>query len=180
MIKYISFIIAFILSIIYFINFLILPSSKEISGEIYNYSIYDSVVYGFIGLVLTLILVIFKKNIWKYLFLILILLSFTELIEFSNLRVSFTFGFLNVNLISLVFLISHLALNSEMFFNIIQKINPDKEISQELQNQYFEERVNQFEVNFKNKSKTDLEQIIKENKLLPEAVEAARRILKDT
>lgn len=44
----------------------------------------DSVFYASIGLAITFILILLKKNAWKYLFLGLILLSFTHIIQFSN------------------------------------------------------------------------------------------------
>lgn len=151
------------------------------NGEVYYYSILDSVLYASIGLGITLIFILLKKNFWKYVFLGLILLSFTEFIQFYSTTFTIGIGSLSFELTSLGLLILHLAMNSDIISSIKLKLGTSEESikeKEELKAEQFEASVNRFIGKFDSKQKTELERIVNENSLIPEAIEAARRLLK--
>lgn len=179
--QFIPFGVAIILVLIHIIQVLRTSSCLNESRETVFYTVVDSVQYASFGLVITFILILFKKNIWKYVFLILILLSFTELIQFYNQTFSFGIGPLSIEIIALGLLIFHLAMNPDIISKIKLEIEPSEESLQkkiDLHKEQFENRVKQFEVKFKSEEKNELERIVNENTLTPEALEAARRLLK--
>jgi len=173
--------IAIIFVLIHVIQVLTTSSYLNENGEIVSYSVVDSVQYASIGLVVTLILVILKKNIWKYVFLVLILLSFTGLVQFYNRTFSIGIGPLIIEMTALGLLIFHLVLNPDITPKIKLNLEPSEKNLQkkkELKKEQFENSVNRFEGKFKSKQKKELERIVNEKTLIPEAVEAARRLLK--
>jgi hypothetical protein len=173
--------VAVMLVLIHVIQVLTTASYLNENGETGSYSIVDTVQYASIGLAITLILIILKKDIWKYMFLILILLSFTGLIQFYNQTFSIGIGPLSLEMTALGLLIFHLAMNPDIISKIKLKLEPSEESlkkKEELKKKQFENSVNRFEGKFKSKQKNELERIVNENSLIPEAVEAARRLLK--
>ena len=181
-IKLIPFGIAVILTLISFIQVLMIPSTFNEKGETVNYVISDSILYASFGLAIVLIFIIQRKNYWKHAFAILLLVALTPLIQFYNQTFSFGIGFLQFELTALGLLIFHLILNSEPFDDLKKIFKPSEETikkNQELKLEQFEYRINSFGRKFSNKKKTELERIVEENSLIPEAVEAAKRLLKD-
>jgi len=181
LLQFIPFGVAIILVLIHVIQVLTTSSYLNENGETVSYSVVDTVQYGSIGLAITLILIFLKKNIWKYVFLTLILLSFTGLIQFYNQTFSIGIGPLSLEMTALGLLIFHLAMNPDIISKIKLNLEPSQESLQkkeELKKEQFENSVNRFEEKFKSKQKNELERIVNENTLIPEAVEAARRLLK--
>lgn len=182
--KFIPFSIAVILVLLYLIQIFIWIKNLFESGESFSYTItiYSPIQNAIFGLMITMFFIIIKKNIWKYVFLVLILISFTGLVEFSNYTLRIKFGSLSIELTALVLLIFHLATNPDILSKIIQKFEPNEESlrkKEELKKQHFEANVIRFEQNFNSKKKSELELMVNENKLRPEAIEAARRLLKN-
>ena len=69
-------------------------------------------------------------------------------------------------------------MNPDITFKL--KLEPGEEnvkMNVELKAKQFERIVNRFERKFESKQKSELERIVKENILVPEAVEAAKRLL---
>ena len=173
--------VAVILVLIHVIQVLTTASYLNENGETVSYSVVDTIQYASIGLAITLILIVLKKDFWKYVFLILILLSFTGLIQFYNQTFSIGIGPLSLEMTALGLLILHLAMNPDIITKIKLKLEPSEESlkkNEELKKEQFENSVNRFEGKFKSKQKSELERIVNENSLIPEAVEAASRILK--
>lgn len=158
--------VAVILVLIHVIQVLTTASYLNENGEMVSYSVVDTVQYASIGLAITLIL---------------ILLSFTGLIQFYNQTFSIGIGPLSLEMTALGLLIFHLAMNPDIITKIKLKLELSEESlkkNEELKKEQFENSVNRFEGKFKSKQKSELERIVNENSLIPEAVEAARRILK--
>ena len=91
-------------------------------------------------------------------------------------------GFIRLEFFSLTLLISHLLLNKDIIRVASQKLEPSQESrikEEELKETHFEKTVSRFEGKFSAKEKDELEIIISENRLVPEAVEAAKRLLKN-
>lgn len=135
----------------------------------FTYTLSDSVLLGCIGLIVVWSSKIFNPNLWVYLFLFLLLASFTRFVSFTdNTYLLVLFG-LNINLLTLALVITHLALHLEKFST--EKTNEEKITD-------FEEKVNYFKTKFKSKSIEELTKKQKE-KLLPEAHEAIIRLLNE-
>ncbi len=135
----------------------------------FSYTLSDSVLLGCIGLIVVWSSKIFNPNLWVFLFLFLLLASFTRFVSFSdNTYLLVLFG-LNINLLTLTLVITHLALHLEKFST--EKSNEEKITD-------FEEKVNYFKTKFKSKSIEELTKKQKE-KLLPEAHEAIIRLLNE-
>ncbi|MBU2062204.1 MAG: hypothetical protein KKH44_10200, partial [Bacteroidetes bacterium] len=58
--------VAIILVLIHVIQVLTTASYLNENGETVSYSMVDTVLYASIGLAITLILIVLKKDIWKY------------------------------------------------------------------------------------------------------------------
>jgi hypothetical protein len=173
----IPFIIATILTLTHIIEVLLKPSYVNADGETVTYNVVDSVFYGSIGLGITLMLIILNTQLWKYAFTILLILAFTPFIGFYNKTFSFGIGIIQFELTALSLLIFHLIVNPDVFHRIKDFIK-NNESSKESPSDKFESTVKIFETKFQNKSTIELEKILNNNLLVPEAIEAARRLLK--
>ena len=141
--------------------------SNNLNGG--SQEIIDSVQYGVIVLILVGISVLFKRNIWKYLFLLGILLTYTEYASFSNFSMGFSIGPLNINAIPTLLLISHISLNLSDFQT--PDLTPN-EIEQNNKN-----TINRYVVKYERKSDSELKRL-HEMDLTPEAREALEQIMK--
>ena len=147
-------------------------------SEVYIFeyqSINFQIIYGLIGLIITLVFILLGKKYWKYIFLVLLIVSFTSLIRFSNLSIYFGINFIQIELSVLPLLILHLVLNPEVYSELYGKEKARQR--RENKNNASKRRIERYEEQFGSKKISELEKIVNENKLLPEAVEAAKRLL---
>lgn len=180
-IKLIPFGIATLLVVISIIQVLMIPNTINDKGETVRYVVSDSILYASFGLVIVLIFIIQRKNYWKYAFGILLVVALTPFIQFYSQTFSFGIGFIQLEVTALGLLFFHFAVNPEIISSIRQKLEPSEESIQkkeELKAEQFESSVSRFQEKFSSKQKSELERIVNENTLVPEAVEAARRLLK--
>lgn len=150
------------------------------NGEVTTYRILDSVLYALVGLLITLALVILKRKVWKWLFLGLVILTFTPFVHFYNVRFYFNFFGLDIDLAALGLLILHLSLNSEMIPTIKWALGSEQksvEKDNEVRTQQIEQRIHEFEKRFETKTAKELQQIADDKDSLHEAKEAAKRVL---
>lgn len=140
-----------------------------------NHFIIIQIIYGLIGLIITLVFALLDKSYWKYIFLVLLIISFSSIIRLSNISIYIGVDSIQIELSTLPLLILHLVLNPEIYSNLYGK----ERLKQNKENkvQASKRRVDRYEEQFKTKRKKELEAIVNENNLLPEAVEAARRLL---
>ncbi|WP_420578050.1 hypothetical protein [Ekhidna sp.] len=174
--KLIPFGIASILVLTHAFQTLLTPGYVNEEGNEVTYVMADSVLYAGFGLAIVLTLILVNKPAWKYAFAILTVSTFTPWISFYNRTFSFGIGFISFELTALTLLILHLILNPEVFatFRTSFGIEPETEESKERK---YELSVKGFERRFDNKSTEELTNIVEQNSLVPEAVEAAKRIL---
>lgn len=128
---------------------------------------------------ISFVLFIFKIKYWKYLFSVLLVLNFFDIIEFNYYSTYVGISGLRINIIPFLFLFFHMFLNSESldrsdnknYFSIFHK-------SEKTKKNAYNSKVERFENKFKNKSKKQLEEII-ENKdvMTKEAIKAASNLL---
>ena len=154
------------------------PKFTNAEGNEVTYVISDSVQLAGFGLLIVLTLILVNKPVWKYVFAILLIFSFTPFVNFYHQTFSFGIGIIQFELTALSILILHLILNPEVFnsFKAILKSKPESEASKKVK---FESSVNGFKQRFDKKSTSELMKIVEQNKLVPEAIEAARQLLKD-
>lgn len=174
--KLIPFGIACILFLTYVIQVLLIPSHLNEEGNEVIYSMVDSVKYAGFGLAIVLTLILVNKPVWKYVFAILTIMAFSEYINFYPNTFSFGIGFISFEVTALSLLIFHLVLNPEVFQSFKGFIKPKPESEDSIQSK-FESAVNSFETRFSTKSTNELQNIVEQNSLVPEAVEAAKRLL---
>lgn len=174
--KLIPFGIASILVLTHVIQTLLTPGYLNEEGNEVTYVVVDSVQYGGLGLAIVLTLILLNKPVWKHVFTILTVLAFTPWINFYHQTFSFGIGIIQFEVTALGILIFHLVLNPEVFESFRSIIKPRKE-AEESRATKFEASVKGFESRFQKKSTQELENIITENSLLPEAIEAAKRLL---
>ena len=152
------------------------PGYINDDGNPVTYVLLDSVLYAGIGLLIVLVLILVKKTIWKYLFAILTIVALTPLISFYSYTFSFGVGVIEVEATALVILILHLTFNNEVF-DAFKALIKSEEKSEESELARVESIVNGFETRFNKKNTPELESIVKQNALVPEAIEAAKRLL---
>ena len=175
--KLIPFGIGSVLVLTHVIQTLLTPGYVNEEGVPVTYSVIDSVLYAGFGLGIVLTLILVNKPVWKYVFAILTILAFTPWISFYSYTFSFGIGLFSFDAIGLGLLIFHLILNPEVFESFKKILRPDPE-SEESKQSKFESSVTGFETRFNKKSTNELRSIVEENSLVPEAVEAAKRLLK--
>lgn len=134
----------------------------------YEYLYSKEILYGVIALSIVWVSKFLHSKVWVYLFLFLLFVSFSDIIDFTEFKLSFSIGSLYINIISLTLTLSHFALNADLF-----KI-PEK-TEEEMMNES-KEKVNRFVKKFESRSRYELENMLK-NKLVPEAKEAIQQLL---
>lgn len=172
-IKLIPFGIAVILTLISIFQTVIIPNMTDENGTNVRYVIDDSILYACFGLIIVLIFIIQQKTYWKHAFGILLLIALTSVIRFFYVSLSIGIGFLQLELVALGLLIFHLILNKEVLNNTLELFKE----SEEKTNERTENKIKNFEEKFVEKDKNELQKIVDENDLIPEAVEAAKRLL---
>lgn len=146
-------------------SILMMPNSSSVS-----YHMFDSIEYAAYGLLVIFVLILCKVKLWKFLFLGLLLLSFSSYIQFSSLTLVIGIGSLHIELIPFTLLIFHLILNSD----ILTFLSPSP--SQQSKKRDSEDKIAFFEKKLESKDSSELAKIIEENQLTTEAIEAAKRL----
>ena len=180
LIEYTAFGIAMMLTLAHIAEVMFTPSFINKVGEKVSISIVDSILYAAFGLIITLIFIILKQKYWKYVFLVLILLAFSTLINFYSRTLSIGIGFVQIEFTALALLILHLGTNPGIISSFLNLFEPSERNLREREKvrlNQFEIMVKNFERKFEPKNKKQLEIIVQENKLIPEAIEAAKRLL---
>ncbi len=174
--KFIPFLIASALVLIHIVGTLLTPGyTNDLGGEV-TYLINDNVKYTGVGLLMILLLILFKKPIWKYLFAVLMILALSPIMSLYHHELSLGIMGLDVELKTLGLLILHFVLNPGIIPSINMP-NKGKEKTEASRNAEYEAAVEGFVTRFRNKSAQELESMISDPSLVPEAIEAARRLL---
>jgi hypothetical protein len=173
--KLIPFGIATLLVLISVIQVLMIPNTINDKGETVRYVVSDSILYASFGLIIVLIFIIQRKNYWKHAFGVLLIIALTPLIQFNSRTFSFGIGFIQFEITALGLLIFHLALNKEVLRDTLDFFKTSETEKEENK----ERQIESFQRKFASKDKNELERIVNENFLVPEAVEAAKRLLNE-
>lgn len=125
--------------------------------------------------VICLILFVFNKKNWVYIFSILLVLNVFDVLAFNFYSIYFGINSLSINVIAVSFLLIHISLNnirknkSEVgtYFSTLHKSEKTKKYE-------YQVKVERFEFKYRDKSRNELQEII-ENKdiMTKEAVQAA-------
>ena len=183
--QYIPFVIASFLVILHYGEVMISNQYVDPSASTIRYlSILQPVKLAAIGLTITLILILLKQFYWKLVFLILIMVSFTPLMGFSSHTYGIRFDEILIELIPLGLLTSHILLNPDLVkfmlrYDVESALEEDIELLESKPKPTNESLVKRFERKFSSKTKVELQDIVNENRLVPAAVEAAKRLLKN-
>lgn len=163
--QFIPLLIAFMLVLITCVKVLI--DNIQESDKNTTHLIPDSVEYGIIALSIVALSILVKGNIWKYLFLVAVLLSFFPFLDFSHSGFAVYIGSLKIDFIAIPILISHVGINIDAFK--IPNRN-DEDITKSKT-----DKVNFFVQKFDNMSLNELEKM--NEKDLVEEAQKARRIV---
>lgn len=128
----------------------------------------NNIIIGAIALAVVWLSKLINEKVWVYLFLFVLLISFSNRLDFSNFKISFSINELDINLIALVLTISHLGLNTETF-----KIK--ERTAQDINNE-FENKVEYFLKKFSSKTYEELK-TLENNDLIPEAKAAIDKLI---
>lgn len=133
-----------------------------------TYIFQDSIQYGAIAMAVVSLSIFLKRNIWVYLFLGAIIISFFPFLSFNNSSYALYIGSLKLDLIAIPLLVSHVLLNMDAFISP----KPSENETEEIQN----EEVAYFKKSLSNKSDTDLLSM-DESQLVPSAIEVRKLLL---
>lgn len=178
-IKIIPFAIAYILVIAHIIQWSISVSTTG-DNIIVSPGMLNTVLPTAIILTIILVLIILKKVEWKFVFLALILLSYTPVVQFYHWNFSFGIGFFQINLISTALLVLHLKANEVIMETIYAKLKPGKKQTQKRETKWQNEkelRIQGFERRFQKKEIDELEKVLNNPVFSDESKEAAKRLL---
>lgn len=181
-IKLIPFIICVALVVASMIHVWVQPPFQNADGVTVHYSLPMTVIYAAFGLLIVLIFILQRKSYWVHALAILLVIALTPLIQFQSYTIFIGFAFIRFELVSAGILILHLVINKEVLNAIFRK-NLDEETLLERERvkaEEFEKMITIYVNKFSSKERVELESIVNENSLRPEAVEAARRLLDST
>lgn len=167
---------ALILVLLHIVQTLIRSGHVDADGNEVPYVVSDSVQSAGLGLVLILALIIVNKSTWKYAFAILLVFALTPWISFYHHTFSLGIGFIHIEVTALGILILHLIVNPDIFMSFKSLLKPKPKSEEEKQAQ-FEASMNGFERRLNKKSTTEIKKIIEQNSLIPEAIEAVKRLI---
>lgn len=177
-IKLIPFGIALCLVLISILKIKLIPNlviDKGETIETIRYVLNDSILFAAFGLLIIIFFIIRRKNYWKHLFGILLIAALTPLIQFYSQTFSLRIGIISIEFTALGLLILHLLLNKEVVIDALAFFKKNEVEIEENR----EKKVKRFVEKFASKKKNELEKIIEENFLVPEAIEAAKRLLEN-
>ncbi|MFK7787639.1 MAG: hypothetical protein AB8B56_21130 [Crocinitomicaceae bacterium] len=164
--RYIAFFIACVLIVKEWID--VLATNSVRADDHLTRVLIDPVQIGSIAMVIVALSIFLKRNIWAYLFFIVLIASFFPAVSFSNYYLWFSMGSITIDLIVLPLLILHILLNIDLI--------KFPELSKKQVEESNDSRVDFFMKKFESKSDEELARM-DENDLLPEAKEARKRLL---
>ncbi len=177
----IPFLLTSVFTLISVLTPLLTPSYVNANGETVSSGVISEVVIAAFSLSIVGLLVLTKSVYWKHVFLITIFLSWGGLIQFVPFGFQLSFGFIVLDFVALTIMFFHLMFNPDLLDEVLSYLPSRKAEKSKLEEiQLNEKRVEHFQNNFNSKSEAELKRIVEQNDRVPEAVEAARRILVST
>ncbi|WP_044205421.1 hypothetical protein [Flammeovirga sp. OC4] len=173
-IKYIPLGIATLLTIPYFIENTFFQNLLLENDSNIHFSYYAKNFLSYVGLLISILLILLKSEYWKHAFAILLLAGIFHLVQIYHLIFSIEIGFINIDITSLLLLIGHIKVNP----SLAEKIRPILKKNEKQQLQSNEFKIQFFEKKFEKNDIFELRVIVQENTLIPEAIEAAKRVIR--
>jgi len=172
-----SFGIASLLTLVSIISVLTKNASINENGEVQRYQVINPVIYAAAGLIIVLVLIVIKVKLWKYLFAILVLLALFGVIQFHYYVIHFGIeGLISFELTAIILLSLHLYSNPEILYK--RNFSPEEIENQNQKKQESDQKsISSFMLRFNSKSEYELKQIVQDDKYVPDAIEAAKRLL---
>jgi len=115
----------------------------------------------------------FTRKLWKSVYALYLLLALSPLLELTNFGMSFSIGWLSIDLIAFGFLILHLGFNPLIVKNLIKQISGPAESK----NTLYPKTITKLEKRFETKTKAQLQYISTSTDFSPEAHVAAKKLL---
>lgn len=154
--------------------------SIAITGLIINEFYFQIDEFGKILVVCLIPIVIWTKNIWKYLFTTLLILDILGLLELSNFSFSISFGGLTIDTIPVAVLLTLIAFNPD----IVGKERYAKKTFNGKHRTYVkpnnDSQIEYFYSKFSNKSKEELHEMKATGGLSKEALIAVNKLILET
>lgn len=163
-VKYIPYLFASLLLLKTLVSLL----SLALSGFTYGESIQIWIAGA--GLLLVLLFILLKSELWHWTFIILLILGLFRVIRFTGFTSSFSIGPIEFEPIILLILIVHVILNIDRFSSFF---------SSTTHSDLTDNGVDFFKNQFKNKSIKDLKTLANNEELVPDARKAAEILLKE-
>lgn len=161
LIQFIAFFVAF--ALVLKNAFQVLVGNLMSPHDYSPYQIENSIGYGGVALCIVGLSIFLKRDIWAYLFFLVIVASFFPLLAFTNIQLSISIGSLKLDMIAIPLLIVHVLLNVHLIrVPTLSKVQEKESIN---------ERVAYFAKVFEKKTDDEL-LLMDENELVPEAIEA--------
>lgn len=167
----------------------LLPVFIALSISLYSLifnGLFLNVIIFILCCIVCITLAYFKKRIWKYLFVIVLIVSYFGVIQVASFGVGLGIGALNIDLIPTALILLHLLLHfhkslgnskssetNSVIFNLLSK-KDDIGLKHSDNNQAL---VNRFESKYKNKSKVELQQIVDNPSMVKEAKLVAQKLI---
>ena len=152
------------------------PSYLNADGITITYIVSDPVKFGGFGLAIVLTLILLNKPAWKYAFAVLTIFALTPVISYYSYTVSVGSGKIEIELTALGILIFHLLVNRDVVASFKSSLKSPNQ-TDESKIEKFEASVQRFESKFEGTSQAELRRMVAQNSLVPEAIEAAKRLL---
>jgi len=156
----------------------------DISDKTYEFALTTKHYFAFTSIVINLLTYFLFRQFYKYTLALTILLGLFNIINFSDLETtqSFALNSLSVSFQPIAFLaglltyvINFSKINFWVIDHLVTKKTPEERAK--IENARFKESVEKFKERYNSYSEATLTDILNENKLVPEAIEAARQLL---
>lgn len=174
---YIPFIIASLLTLTSMILVWIKPEFTDENGQITGYQVNDTVKYFFYGIIFNLVLILIHKNLWKYTFLLQLILAFWGLIHVLNVTIEIYLGIVKIEIVSVLLLLIHVAINKDIIKFFLGTLNIDEEKAEQERQSIIDSAIDRFTEIFSDKTYDELSEISKSESYTNEAKEAAKRLM---
>jgi hypothetical protein len=161
-------------------SYIFVQNINEQNGKDFSFSLRSDLWIGIVGIIIVLIFLIQKKKYWVHALSLLILVTITPLVSFSNFSLYIGAGIFSFDLVVIVLLILHLSLNPDArapISKLLQETSEEKESRLKKEKIEFEQAVKRYKEKYESYSKDRLREIIDKNQHVAEAIQAARELV---
>jgi len=162
--------------------FTMIQGTVEMNGDTFLFALTSKHYLAFTLLIIDLVLFFLYRPVFKYIFILIILLGLINIINFLPLETiySFRIAILKFSFQPIFLLVGFLTylINFKQINSFLSdKFLPTKEESLEYETRQQSDKIEKFKIQYSNYTDKELEEIIDEKRYTFEALEAARQIL---